>query len=105
MSGEYGSESSEGPQFPWLRPDAPAQESMVGVGGAFWGVESGGSLETTKLCGYRACLQKCPHPPALSGPDSAVTQADQALKGPQRAGDLCRPGWPIVPLGFGLCQE
>lgn len=43
--------------------------------------------------------------PAQSGPNSAVTQQARPLKGPQRASDLRGPGQPIIPLGFGLCQE
>lgn len=45
-----------------------------------------------------------PPPPKLDPIQLSLRKA-RALKGPQRAGDLCRPGRPIVPLGFWLCQE
>ena len=48
-----------------------------------------------------------PGGPPQPNPDPIQLSLRQArpLKGSQRVGDFRGPGQPIVPLGFGLCQE
>lgn len=90
-----------GPQLPSLGPGAPAGASM---GGCLRRVAVRQGLRDLPVLRLQGLPPGVPPQPNLDPIQLSLRQA-RPLKGPQRAGDLCGPGQPIVPLGFGLCQE